>query len=1683
MRTYRRCINFLLFFSVFALFARPMWAQITNVTSDQAPPLPGVGHDYVKMLNETVNPANGAVSIRISTPVPGARGFKLPFAFGYDSNAALHLESSTMSDNSGILSKNGWSYVLPALFFQEHEIEYTPQGGGGQSTCYFFNDYVFQDPSGTTHNLGLAVFQPNNTVNCTYLPGQQSEYGPTVLSGGDPWVQAVTPGMGSSFTYPSVTVSDASGTVYYFSNAYAQQAAGGWASLPDWIEDRNGNKISIAGGTSPIVIPDTVGRHAISISGFGTNGNTVTISGLSPYTVDWGTTNFNWTFNAQTASDGGSGTCSSPGAGLYHPSGVPVISSIVLPNGKSYQFLYDLTSGSGLLQKVIYPSGGYVRYVWTTDSLSNSTDFYADSSGNFVCHELYDSIAVQDRYVSFDGSTEPLHQHFTYQTNWVSGNLSPAYKYWSWKQTTVTTYVSGGSYTTVYYYLPVGINPNPADGAYNISNNELKWGSNIARYMPGEATVTYNNSAGSPLLTTTKGWLNQYQLNCALRTLNDSLISGEFYAYGAGGIMTDKKEYDYRQITSASACTNTAAAPSATPIRETLTTPQTFAKTPIYTSAASILDLPASIVTNANGSRAAETDFSYDQTSVASVSNLPSGTHDETDYAASYNNRGNLTTETVQCLQSCSNDVTKHTFDETGQVVSTTDSANYTTNYSHTDNYDSPPTSNTNTYLTQITDPLGHISKFKYAYADGQLIQSQDQNDINASRSGTTYAYNDSLRRLTQTVLPDGETTNVSYNDASPAPSVTTSTLVNPGTNQYVTRVTTLDGVGHPHIQQTRQASGSANYDSVETDYDGLGRPDRVTMPYVGTLSQTNTSGPATATSYDSLSRTLIVQDAAGGYTSHSYTGNDDYVTEGPAPSGENTKRRQLEYDALGRLTSVCEVTAVNGIGTCSQTSSQTGYWTKYAYDGNSNLYTVTQNAQSSTQQIRTYNHDSLSRLTSEVNPETNNASTTYQYDTVPSNCYNYGDNQTGNLTAKTDANGNTNCFHYDALHRLIDVGSTGSIKNYDKRFRYDSSANGVVSPPTGSSFGNTVGRLVEAETDCCVWPPDTITDEWFSYGPSGRTTNLWEHTPNSGTGYYYPIVASYYPNATLNQISGLPGVPAVTYGLDGEGRISTVSMPSPNQNPVTATSFNAASQVTQMTFGSSDSDTYTYDPNTGRMTQYQFNVNGQSETGVLTWNADATLGKLAITDPFNGYDSQTCNYTHDDMTRIGSASCTSTPSFSQTFSYDPFGNVSAAGTASFQPTYSSSTNRITQIGSTTPSYDNDGNVLSDSMHTFTWDVYGLPASIDGITTTYDALGRVVERDTNGTITQVAYTPGGTKLGIMLGQTLNGAYIPMPNGTVLHYTGSGAPLYRHADWQGSVRLVTTSTRTVYDDSAFGPFGYAYIGGYDGFTGMNMDTSYTLYDFPARELEWQGRWPSPDPSGLDSADSDNPQSWNRYAYVLNNPLNATDPDGLDYWLIGGNQCGQNNVQCDKEGFVLDNNGNRVAITDQQLSGSNGLAKFDENGDLIFTTSQGTFQGQFFDPNPVPPSAIVTADYHDMLFDALVRGTQMAQPGVTAAVTITAPQYLFMAGATIALSGAGSTLTTTPGEAGEVARAAAQSGRAGVQKTLRSALKRLAKHQADLERYKAQGGYTSHTEGEIRHFQALIRAAQDWLLRNP
>ena len=201
----------------------------------------------------------------------------------------------------------------------------------------------------------------------------------------------------------------------------------------------------------------------------------------------------------------------------------------------------------------------------------------------------------------------------------------------------------------------------------------------------------------------------------------------------------------------------------------------------------------------------------------------------------------------------------------------------------------------------------------------------------------------------------------------------------------------------------------------------------------------------------------------------------------------------------------------------------------------------------------------------------------------------------------------------------------------------------------------------------------------------------------------------------------------------------------------------------TTVSFGSADSDVFTYDANTGRLAQYKFNVNAQSVVGNLTWNANGTLQTLGITDPLNSANSQTCTYGYDDLVRLSSAGCGAT--WSQTFSFDPFGNISKSGT--FQPTYNTM-NRYQTLPGFTPSYDASGNLLNDSFHQYTWDQnFGNVLSIDTVGLTYDALERRVAQPSSDPCTT---QPGGAPFVALFATVGNGsqlAFVVIPVASAL----------------------------------------------------------------------------------------------------------------------------------------------------------------------------------------------------------------------------------------------------------------------------------------------------------------------------
>jgi hypothetical protein len=424
-----------------ALLASAALAQLPNATNTTATPAPG-DHDYLGSLIETVNPANGSVSVRVATRMPQGRQLTLPFSFAYDSNGAFYFgqrPDSAPPTYATILpvigSQGGWSYSYPVMSFSGSSWK-LPGTSEPPITCWGSTNYVFQDENGNRHNLGLSVSADYSDVdgldeNCNAGILGDGEF----ATGGEGPILATTtlPTNPKSAAFPSVTVTDGNGTIYAFPGGGLTLPFYSVTSLAANVTDRNGNAVTITGKSGgAVTYSDTLGRTVLSTSGMGGNPDTITVGGLgAAYKAYWGPASASFPNAVIDYFPGTSKPCPTSWSASSK-----VVSEIDLPNKKKFTFTYDSTYG--MMTQIGYPSGGYVRYVWGLNKYAEAGAWqFHSSGGDYIWACRYGFPAITDRYVSYDGnpSHEVLHQHFDYSTDWPNDSSAT----WTTKTTTVTT--------------------------------------------------------------------------------------------------------------------------------------------------------------------------------------------------------------------------------------------------------------------------------------------------------------------------------------------------------------------------------------------------------------------------------------------------------------------------------------------------------------------------------------------------------------------------------------------------------------------------------------------------------------------------------------------------------------------------------------------------------------------------------------------------------------------------------------------------------------------------------------------------------------------------------------------------------------------------------------------------------------------------------------------------------------------------------------------------------------------------------------------------------------------------------------------------------------------------------------------------------------------------------------------
>jgi RHS repeat-associated protein len=290
--------------------------------------------------------------------------------------------------------------------------------------------------------------------------------------------------------------------------------------------------------------------------------------------------------------------------------------------------------------------------------------------------------------------------------------------------------------------------------------------------------------------------------------------------------------------------------------------------------------------------------------------------------------------------------------------------------------------------------------------------------------------------------------------------------------------------------------------------------------------------------------------------------------------------------------------------------------------------------------------------------------------------------------------------------------------------------------------------------------------------------------------------------------------------------------------------------------------------PNYSRHREFDYDQNGGWLSAYSDYVQNGSTHPTCTPDPDNG---MVCTDPSAIMTYTGG------DSFASDLTGNPTDHGAVLGVA----------NRLTQFNGYTLAYDSTGNLVSKTRsgftQTFTWNALGQLASVttNGVTVTYgyDGMGKRVRRQVGGVDTGYLYDGDN----LLLEYDVNGVqakYTHYPGSSVPHSVVRGGQTYYYAtDVQGSVLALFNSSNTVVNQYAYLPFGDAQgtptetVTNRIRFAGRELESESGLYYNNARWYDPQlHRFVSEDPIGIDGG-------LNLYAYVANDPVNATDPSGL------------------------------------------------------------------------------------------------------------------------------------------------------------------------------------------------------------
>ncbi|GAA0580096.1 RHS repeat-associated core domain-containing protein [Kribbella sandramycini] len=816
-------------------------------------------------------------------------------------------------------------------------------------------------------------------------------------------------------------------------------------------------------------------------------------------------------------------------------------------------------------------------------------------------------------------------------------------------------------------------------------------------------------------------------------------------------------------------------------------------------------------------------------------------------------------------------------------VYTTTGTAKYDVHGRVTESRDAldKPTTTTFTPVTggpvtkvAQTNALGHASSTVVDPAYGNPISATD---ANGKLTETAY---DALGRVTAVWLPnrprggsEPKTPNIkhTYLVRNDKPNAVITERLNPNGN-YVSTNTLYDGLLRP--RQVQAPAGGGGRLLTDTRYDSQGRVWKSTQPFFNDaamdtdlwVANDNEAPGLTVTQYDGAGR-AVESIFNGGPTEKFRTstryGGDRVHVDPP----DGTTATTTLTDARGRTTELWQYRGATPSGPHDTT--------KYQHTPANQLAAVTDAAGNRWE----YTYDLRGRKTTAKDPDRGVSTATYD--------------DANRVISRTDAREQTIAFAYDDLGRPTAETLAGRKL---AEWTYDTVAKGKLATATRyDRKGNAYVSGVKTYTALYLPHRTTVTVPENEGALKGTYTST--RTYNSDGS----LESETYPKA-----GDLPEE-SVFYSYDDHGRPLKMHGAAEYVLNTQYTKYGEQQRVHLGETGKRAWLTTYYDDSTRMVNRTVVDAEVprplQSDTR-YTRNPVGAITAITESAPDTTDDVQ-C-YRFDHVQRLTEAwtpggGCDANPTaaglsgpapYWHSYSYDLAGNRrtevqhTAAGDstrtyaypATGQPRPHAVTAIISNAGTTSYSYDANGNTVQRGDQTLTWTHDNKVETVDDTTSVYAADGiRLIRRDANGSTLYL----GGQELHLdKAGKLTATRYYDHAGAGVAVRTAAGLSWLANDHHGTQRRSINSQTQAVTRRREL-PFGATRgetpdFAGTKGFVGGIQDTTTNLTQLGARTYDQDtGRFLSVDPLLV----LGDPQQLDGYSYAGNAPINTADPTGL------------------------------------------------------------------------------------------------------------------------------------------------------------------------------------------------------------